>query len=156
VRGDWVATARSVIAAAEANDVYELEVRSGGLRIALRRVRDPNAPGQALRAQPTTDRPGSALGIPPGWHVLEAPLTGIWYDAPAPGGAPYVSVGDSVAPGTIVGLVETMKVFNEVAADIAGIVRQVLVHRGDLVPAHAPLLAIEPSSAGAPNPGLMA
>jgi biotin carboxyl carrier protein len=150
VKGDWVATARSVIAAAEANDVYELEVRSGGLRISLRRVRDPN--GQASRTQTAGDRPGSALGIPPGWYVLEAPLTGIWYDAPAPGQAPYVNVGDSVVPGTVIGLVETMKVFNEVAADVSGVIRQVLVQRGDLVAAHAPLMAIEPEADGSPGP----
>src|SRR5262249_24420769 len=123
VREPWVTTVRSVIAAAEASDVYELEVRSGDLRISIRRVRDPNA-ATTLPAGPP-DTAMSALGFPPGWHVLEAPLAGIWYDAPAPGAAPYVAVGDTIAQGALVGLVETMKVFNEVSSDISGIVRQV-------------------------------
>jgi acetyl-CoA carboxylase biotin carboxyl carrier protein len=152
VKEEWLATVRSVIAAAEASDVFELEVRSGAFRIALRRVRDPNAAASPLQTRGTADHAGAALGIPPGWHVLEAPLTGIWYDAPAPGAAPYVAVGDNVAPGTIIGLVETMKVFNEVAADVGGIVRQVLVQRGDLVPAHAPLLVIDPTGASSTDP----
>jgi biotin carboxyl carrier protein len=153
VTRDWIATVRSVIAAAETNDVYELEVRSGDLRIAVRRVRDPNA---STETRGGVDHTASALGIPPGWHVLEAPLTGIWYDAPAPGAAPYVALGDNVAPGTIVGLVETMKVFNEVTSDVAGVVRQVLVERGALVLAHAPLLAIEPEDGPSTDPGLVA
>jgi acetyl-CoA carboxylase biotin carboxyl carrier protein len=61
-------------------------------------------------------------------------------------------VGDSVVPGTVIGLVETMKVFNEVAADVSGVIRQVLVQRGDLVAAHAPLMAIEPEDGASPGP----
>jgi acetyl-CoA carboxylase biotin carboxyl carrier protein len=61
-------------------------------------------------------------------------------------------VGDPVEVGMIVGLIETMKVFNEVTSDAAGVVRQVLAHRGDLVTAQAPLLALEPSEAPTPAP----
>jgi acetyl-CoA carboxylase biotin carboxyl carrier protein len=87
-------------------------------------------------------------------HLLRCPLTGVWYDAPSPGAPPYVSIGDPVEVGMTVGLVETMKVFNEVTADASGIVRQVLVHQGDLVIAHAPVLALEPSDViTAPPPG---
>jgi acetyl-CoA carboxylase biotin carboxyl carrier protein len=134
---------RSIIEAAESSDVYELEVESGGLRVSLRRTRDPDGASTAVS---TTVAEPTSLGIPPGWHVVEAPLTGIWYDASAPGAAPYVSIGEEVAAGAIVGLVETMKVFNEVNTDVAGRVRQLFVGRGDLVSAHAPLVAIEPTA----------
>jgi acetyl-CoA carboxylase biotin carboxyl carrier protein len=76
---------------------------------------------------------------------VRCPLTGVWYDAPAPGAAPFVRAGDFVTIGAVIGLLETMKVFNEVHADVAGIVRQVLAHRGELVMAHAPLITVEPS-----------
>jgi acetyl-CoA carboxylase biotin carboxyl carrier protein len=79
-------------------------------------------------------------------------LTGIWYDAPAPGAPPYVQVGDTVNEGFVIGLVETMKVFNEVTSTLTGIVRQILVRRGELVMADAPLLTVEPTS-GAQVPG---
>jgi acetyl-CoA carboxylase biotin carboxyl carrier protein len=85
---------------------------------------------------------------------VRCPLTGVWYEAPSPGAPPYVSVGDQVEIGTTIGVIETMKVFNEVTSDAAGIIRQVLVHNRDLVAAHAPLLALEPSdSLSAPPTG---
>jgi acetyl-CoA carboxylase biotin carboxyl carrier protein len=81
--------------------------------------------------------------------MLRCPLTGIWYDAPSPGASPFVAVGDAVEIGTTVGLIETMKVFNEVGSDLSGVVREILVRRGDLVAAHAPIMVIEPVAADA-------
>ncbi len=133
----WMDALREIIAAFEASDATELELRTPPLRIALRRK-----PG-VLPALPIR-LDGDAEEDPAGLHLVRCPLTGVWYDAPSPGAPPYVNVGDPIEVGTTVGLVETMKVFNEVTSDIAGIVRQVLAQRGDLVTAHAPLLAIEP------------
>ncbi len=92
-----------------------------------------------------------SAGLPASWQVLQSPLTGIWYDAPAPGSAPYVAIGDPVASGAVVGLVETMKVFNEITSEVSGIVRQIFVKRGDLVAAHESLIAIEPSATSEPG-----
>ena len=133
----WGPVLRTIVSRVEASDVRELEVRAGGLRIKLRRD---------FRALPTFEAPlADETADTTGLHTIRCPLTGIWYDSPAPGAPPFVSVGDSLDVGTIVGLVETMKVFNEVAADAAGVVRHVFVQRGDLVAAHAPLIAIEPA-----------
>ena len=132
----WGPALRSIVERVEASDVHELEVRAQGLFIRLRRdIRRPAAVAVAA-AEPAADTSGL--------HALRCPLTGIWYDSPAPGAAPFVSVGDSVDVGSVVGLVETMKVFNEVAADVAGVVRQVFVARGELVNQNAPLMTIEP------------
>jgi acetyl-CoA carboxylase biotin carboxyl carrier protein len=60
-----------------------------------------------------------------------------------------VRVGDTIEVGFVIGLVETMKVFNEVTADVAGVVRQILVHRGELITSNAPILLLEPDA----NPG---
>lgn len=91
----------------------------------------------ASPADPTAEDEGSGL------HTVRCPLTGVWYDAAAPGAAPFVQPGDFVGVGAIIGLLETMKVFNEVHADLAGTVREILVRRGDLVMAHSPLISIE-------------
>jgi acetyl-CoA carboxylase biotin carboxyl carrier protein len=134
---EWIADLRAIIAAFEASDATELELRAPSLRIALRR--QPGAFGS--RAAPAAEEAADPLGL----HLVRCPLTGVWYEAPSPGAPPYVRVGDQVEIGMIIGVVETMKVFNEVASDAAGIVRQILVHNRDLVTAHAPLLALEPS-----------
>jgi acetyl-CoA carboxylase biotin carboxyl carrier protein len=142
----WLGDLRAIISAFEASDFTELELRAPPLRIALRRNPSVVTALPILPAEESAD--------PDGLHVVRCPLTGVWYDAPSPGAPPYVSVGDPVEVGMTVGLIETMKVFNEVTADAAGIVRQVLVHRGDLVTAHAALLTLEPTKeVSAPPPG---
>ena len=126
----------------EASDAHEVEVQTADLRIRLRRsldlVQSPSMHGE--RAEADSD----------GLHTVRCPLTGLWYDSPAPGAAPFVRPGDFVAVGAVIGLLETMKVFNEVHADVEGIVRQVLVRRGELVMAHAPLITVEPSGVTVP------
>ncbi|MSQ23539.1 MAG: hypothetical protein EXR58_03150 [Chloroflexi bacterium] len=76
-------------------------------------------------------------------HEIGAPLTGIWYDAPSPGAAPYVHVGSHVEIGTVIGLIETMKIFNDISSDAAGRVVQIHLRRGDLVTANSALISID-------------
>jgi acetyl-CoA carboxylase biotin carboxyl carrier protein len=78
---------------------------------------------------------------------VEAPLTGIFYIRPAPDEEPYVQPGSHVEPDDVVGLVETMKMYNEVTADVAGTVREIVVENGSLVEAGQPLLYVEPGPA---------
>ncbi len=144
----WSAVVRSIIDAVEQSDTTELDVRVTGLRVAIRRptrpLSPPAEPGAPGREAAISGADDTAL------HFVRSPLTGVWYDAPSPGAAPFVDVGSPVEVGSVIGLIETMKIFNEVASDQAGTVRQVLVERGALVAAHAPLLAIEPRSDALP------
>ena len=75
---------------------------------------------------------------------MTAPLTGVWYPAPSPGARPYVNEGDEVAAGHVVGLIEAMKLFNEIKSDVSGVVTRVLVENGTLVKRRQPLLEIDP------------
>ena len=131
----WGPALRSIVARVEASDVDELEVRADGLFVRLRR----EARGTEQASSAIAEQPSEISGL----HLLRCPLTGIWYDAPSPGAPPFVAVGDSLDAGTVVGVIETMKVFNEVTSDVAGIVRHIFVARGELVNQQSPLLAIE-------------
>ena len=75
---------------------------------------------------------------------VKAPLTGIWYASPAPGSAPFVQVGSEVAVGQVIGLIEAMKLFNEIKSDLAGRVVRICVENGQLVKAKQPLIEVEP------------
>ena len=75
---------------------------------------------------------------------VKAPLTGIFYGSPAPGSAPYVTVGGEIAVGQVVGLIEAMKLFNEIKSDLAGRVVKVIPESGTLVKAKQPLVEVEP------------
>ena len=75
---------------------------------------------------------------------VKAPLTGVWYSSPAPGSAPFVAVGREVAVGQVIGLIEAMKLFNEIKSDLAGRVVRVIPESGALVKAKQPLIEVEP------------
>jgi acetyl-CoA carboxylase biotin carboxyl carrier protein len=75
---------------------------------------------------------------------VKAPLTGIFYASPAPGSGPYVTAGGEVAVGQIIGLIEAMKLFNEIKSDLAGRVVRVVPESGTLVKAKQPLIEVEP------------
>ncbi len=144
------------------SDLTELEVTSGETGIILR---TPAAlvgmgGGAVVAAASTTvampapggspDAAGGAGAAPgqgpaaPERPSVRAPLTGIFYASPAPGSAPYVAVGREVAVGQVIGLIEAMKLFNEIKSDLAGRVVRVVPESGTLVKAKQPLIEVEP------------
>jgi acetyl-CoA carboxylase biotin carboxyl carrier protein len=111
----------------------------------------PQAAAPAPAAAPAAVQPANAtdgltpFGEPsPGMRFVSAPLTGVWYGAPSPGARPYVNEGDEVTAGQVVGLIEAMKLFNEIKSDVSGTVARVLVEAGTLVKRKQPLLEIDP------------
>ena len=76
--------------------------------------------------------------------VVRSPMVGTFYHAPAPGEAPFVSVGGVVEPDTVIGVVEAMKLMNQITAERAGVVRTVLVPDGKPVEFEQPLLVLDP------------
>jgi acetyl-CoA carboxylase biotin carboxyl carrier protein len=77
--------------------------------------------------------------------VVNAPLTGIFYAAPSPGAPALVSVGSIVAVGQPIGLIEAMKLFNEIKSDKAGRVVRIIAQDGLLVKAKSPIIEVEPA-----------
>ena len=74
-----------------------------------------------------------------------APMIGTFYHSPEPGAPPFVAVGDSVVPGQRIGILEVMKMMSPVEAQVAGIVREVLVPDGGAVEFQQPLIVVEPA-----------
>ncbi|SMC52455.1 acetyl-CoA carboxylase biotin carboxyl carrier protein [Sporomusa malonica] len=77
-------------------------------------------------------------------HTLPAPMIGTFYAAPEPGAEPFVKVGQQVQTGTIVCVLEAMKLFNEIEAGIDGEIAEVLVKDGQFVEYGQPLFVIKP------------
>jgi acetyl-CoA carboxylase biotin carboxyl carrier protein len=133
----------------EASGLDELEVEAGELVVRLVRPREAAAPapapGVAAPAPTAGASPLTPYGEPaPGMRFVTAPLTGVWYASPSPGARPYVQEGDEIGAGAVVGLIEAMKLFNEIKSDAAGKVVRVLVERGTLVKRQQPLVEIDP------------
>ena len=131
----------------------ELELESGDLRVRLARPRaavasaapPPPAAVPAPVPSAASNDGVTPFGEPrPGMRFVPAPLTGVWYGAPSPGARPYVNEGDEITAGQVVGLIEAMKLFNEIKSDVSGTVARVLVEAGTLVKRKQPLLEIDP------------
>lgn len=131
----------------------ELELSIGELHVRLAKPPTLTAPQPPVvpTAPPATAAPvpgGDGLtpfGEPaPGMRFVSAPLTGVWYPSPSPGARVYVNEGDEVAAGQVVGLIEAMKLFNEIKSDVSGRITRVLVENGTLVKRKQPLLEVDP------------
>jgi acetyl-CoA carboxylase biotin carboxyl carrier protein len=132
----------------ERSDLTELEVEAGGTGLVLRKPVAVAAAAVAAAAAPVVEVAAQAAvaapELPPARPAVSAPLTGIFYASPAPGSAPYVQVGGEVAVGQVIGLIEAMKLFNEIKSDLAGRVVKVVAESGALVKAKQPLIEVEP------------
>jgi len=110
------------------------------------------APGTVTNAAPggapAAPGPSSAPAAPPaedeGLETIRSPMVGTFYAAATPDAEPFVSVGTRVEPDTVVCLVEAMKVFNEIKAELTGTIEKVLVDNGDAVEFGQPLFRVKP------------
>jgi len=141
----------------------ELEVGAGGTTLILRKadgaVVHPGAaagPGRGTHGGPG---PGQAAALPaahatghaaadapagPPAHAVVAPLTGIFYASPSPTAPPFVAVGQEIVAGQVIGLIEAMKLFNEIKSDASGRISKVAVENGKLVKAKQVLIEVVP------------
>ena len=100
-------------------------------------------PAQAGPASVTAPPNDGAAGD--GLVAITAPVVGTFYRAPEPGAPPFVSIGDRIDTETTVGLIEVMKVFNSVLAQLEGEVAAVVVDDGQLVEYGQELILVKPS-----------
>ncbi|MFN8632528.1 MAG: acetyl-CoA carboxylase [Chloroflexota bacterium] len=145
--GEWLDEVRRVLEHVQASDASAVELAAEGFKLRLtrrpgRQVVAAGAPQGAATAGSTA--PSAAVAGTP----LAAPLTGVFYRTGTPGAPSFVSVGDRVEVGAVVGLIETMKIFNEVLAEKAGRIAAILAESGQLVHAGDALMTID-ESAGA-------
>ena len=86
---------------------------------------------------------GAAPSAAPGTMPVVAPLVGVFYRSSSPGAKAFVEVGDTVERGQVVGIVEAMKVMNEVTSDYRGTVAEILVENGEAVQYEQALMRID-------------
>ncbi len=151
---------QQLVAMMVANDLVEVSLRDGEEEVSLRRP-NPTA-GAALPASnvpvqlehPGVDAPPPVPGASAEAadhsddddlvHIV-APMVGTLYAASDPDSAPFVEVGSEVGPETVVCILEAMKVFNEIKAEIAGTIERILIKNAQPVEYGQPLFAVRPS-----------
>jgi acetyl-CoA carboxylase biotin carboxyl carrier protein len=139
----------------ESSDIAEIEIKDGDNKVRISRIASSvsvpapvvAAPVAAPMANPAPTAPASAVAsntdvtIPEG-HTVESPMVGTFYEAPSPGAKPFVQVGDSVAEGDTLCIIEAMKMLNQIEADKAGKVKAILVDNEQPVEFGQPLMVI--------------
>jgi acetyl-CoA carboxylase biotin carboxyl carrier protein len=96
----------------------------------------PHAAAHPHGAAPTAP-PHDASLVP-----IVSPMVGVFYRAPSPNDPTFVEIGDTVHIGQVVGVVEAMKVFNEITSDIEGTVAEIPAQNAELVETGAPLIIV--------------
>ncbi len=139
----------------EESNLAELEIKEGEEVVRLSRVPKGGvtvaaapmavqavAPAPvAAPAAPAAEAAPAANALPAG-HVVKAPMVGTFYASASPGAAAFVKVGQQVKAGETLGIIEAMKMFNQIEADVAGTVQAILVENGQPVEFDQPMFVI--------------
>jgi len=130
-------------------ELHEVEVTQGDEHIRVLSQSCPTA--TVMQAPAATASPAAApvaeVSAPSGVPVA-SPMTGIFYAAPSPDAEPFVEVGQKIEPGQVVGLIEAMKLFNDVPSPVGGVVMKIEVKNEDRIEADQVLMYVQPALAG--------
>lgn len=152
---------RRLVQIMQEHDLTEIDLRQADTRLRIRRGPEQvaqivEATGFAAAAAqrvaaapaPAAEAPAAAAPAPvdeTNIVVIRSPMIGTFYAAPKPDQPPFVKVGDRVSPTTTVCIVEAMKVFNEIPAEVSGTIVAVLVDNGEPVEYNQPLFRVDTS-----------
>lgn len=142
----------------EKHDVTEVSLRHGEQLWRLRRgphevpvmpgspypAAPPPPPGPTAAPQPSAEQPAEAGEPAEALAEIKSPTVGTFYEAASPDDPPFVKVGSHVDPDTTVCIVEAMKVFNQIPAEVSGTIVEVLISNGDPVEYGQPLFRVRP------------
>ena len=151
----WLERVEAIIQVLEGSTISELELTEAGTEIIVRRN-----PGMVMVSSASPQQTVNAMQNGQSGTVIQpiagppakvdksvaiaAPLTGVYYEAASPTSPAFTAIGDIVRVGQVIALVEAMKVFNEIQADVSGRVVAMVATSGDVVQKGDVLLRVEP------------
>src|SRR5688572_7894285 len=146
----------------EESNLAEIEIKEGEESVRLARVpKSGYAPAPSPMAMPATHAAEAPRAAPaaapaalsaeavgkstkelPDGHTVRSPMVGTYYASAAPDKPPFVKVGQTVKAGETLGIIEAMKMFNPIEADVSGTVRAILVENGQPIEFDEPMFVI--------------
>ncbi|HSR51089.1 MAG TPA: acetyl-CoA carboxylase biotin carboxyl carrier protein [Acidobacteriota bacterium] len=141
---------KELIQLIEKSAIEEFEMERDGVRVRVRKSLGAVNPASAP-AQPAAPAPQAASGQEPeeskddSVHIFTSPIIGTFYRAPKPDAEPFVEEGDKVKKGTVLCIVEAMKIMNQIECDVNGVIENILVENGQPVEYGEPLFEIRQS-----------
>ncbi|MFO7581337.1 acetyl-CoA carboxylase biotin carboxyl carrier protein [Guyparkeria sp.] len=142
---------KKLIELLEESGVAEIEIREGeeSVRISRASQQPPMMqapapqPAAPAPAAPTAAEPSAAESAEPAGQTINSPMVGTFYRASSPEASPFVEVGTTVKKGDTLCIIEAMKMFNQIEAEVDGTIKSVLVENGQPVEYDQPLFVIE-------------
>ncbi len=146
---------KTLIELVETSGIAELEIQEGEERVRITRATAvsagtppvtahtvPHAAGTPASVAAAAAAAAGAAPAQPEGHPVKSPMVGTFYRSATPGSKPFVEVGDTVAEGATLCIIEAMKLMNEIESDKAGVVKAVLSENGQPVEFGQPLFII--------------
>jgi acetyl-CoA carboxylase biotin carboxyl carrier protein len=139
---------KTLIDLVETSGIAELEIQEGEERVRITRTSPPSQQAVTFHAAPAPAVAPAAV-VPEvvpaadAGHTVKSPMVGTFYRSASPGAAPFVEIGDTVAQGDTLCIVEAMKLMNEIEADATGTIKAILAENGQAVEFGQPLFVIE-------------
>jgi acetyl-CoA carboxylase biotin carboxyl carrier protein len=152
---------RELVEFLKANEIAEFDMEQDDLKVRIKFAGEPAAASAGLdmaqlsrlmasapaahatsAAAPVAAAPAEAEEV---LHEVKSPIVGTFYESPSPGAPAFVKIGDQVEVGQVLCIVEAMKLMNEIEAEVAGRVAEILVENGQPVEFGQALFRIEPA-----------
>ncbi|EJX02746.1 Acetyl-CoA biotin carboxyl carrier [gut metagenome] len=134
-----------LIQAVSASSVGALNYEEGGVRLSMKKeknkIKTETVPSSSVQ-QELEGRKSVTESEQKGSYIT-SPLVGTFYAAPSENGEPFVQVGDQVCEGTVLGIVEAMKLMNEIESEVHGVIEEILVENGEPVEYGQPLFLVK-------------
>ena len=143
---------KELIELLDKSSLHELKLETSEFKLSLKKethavVSTPVVQTQAVAAPVHTENEATdeakSAEVTPSYRTITSPMVGTFYSRPAPDKEAYVNVGDRVEAGQVVCILEAMKLFNDVEAELSGEIVEVLVADGDLVEFGQPLFHVK-------------
>ncbi|WP_163329383.1 acetyl-CoA carboxylase biotin carboxyl carrier protein [Desulfurobacterium thermolithotrophum] len=137
---------KELLKALENTSIEELEIEAEGIKLRAKFARGvvKETPSKEVVLKETKEEEKEeVVETTEDCYVVESPMVGTFYRAPAPGAEPFVKEGDFVEKGQTLCIIEALKVMNEIEAEVSGVVKKILVENGQPVEYGQPLFYIE-------------
>lgn len=145
---------KKIIRLVEQSEVDEIEIEEEGTKIRVAKntikngmmmpIMHSSLPGASPAVHPAEQGASIPAETPSNLHEIRSPIVGTFYRAPAPDADPYVQIGQTIEKGAVVGIIEAMKLMNEIESDVSGKVVKILVENAKPVEYNQLLFIIEP------------
>jgi acetyl-CoA carboxylase biotin carboxyl carrier protein len=145
---------KKLIDLVEESGIAELELTEDNEKVRISRNFTANSPSQYYAPMQYAPQPQAGISAPAPivaevtpaadeGHAVKSPMVGTFYRSPSPDAKPFVEVGDTVAIGDTICIVEAMKLLNEIEADKAGVIKKILIDNGQAIEYGEPLFIID-------------